>query len=74
MSRRTVDARGYSCPHPLLMARSGAAELGTGDELVLLTDNPPTLETISRWAEKEGHGFSAVPKGPGEWEIVIRIG
>jgi tRNA 2-thiouridine synthesizing protein A len=73
MASQRVDAKGLTCPYPLLMVQKEAKKLAPGDELVLVTDNPPTLETIPRWAEKEGHQASVHPRGPGEWEIVVRI-
>lgn len=73
MTVKRLDARGYSCPHPLLKAQKGVEGLGHGDELSILIDNPPTLETIPRWAEKEGYETSIKPIGPGMWEISIRI-
>ena len=36
----TVDARGLSCPLPLIKARAALAGLGPEDELVLLATDP----------------------------------
>ncbi len=47
-----IDARGYSCPEPVLMTKR-ALEKGT--PLVVLVDNETSVENIRRFATNMGH-------------------
>jgi len=39
MEKRIVDAKGKSCPQPVVMAKKALAELTAGEEMVVLVDN-----------------------------------
>ena len=47
-----VDARGFSCPQPVLMTLEGIKKLGTG-ELEVLVDTDTSKENVSRAAESQ---------------------
>ncbi|MDY7001235.1 MAG: sulfurtransferase TusA family protein [Thermodesulfobacteriota bacterium] len=49
----TVDARGLSCPQPVLMAVEKMQEMGAGDLLVMV-DTDASKENVSRAAEAKG--------------------
>ena len=46
-----IDARGYSCPEPVLMTR---AALKNGLPLTVLVDSMTPVQNISRFAENAG--------------------
>lgn len=54
-----VDARGFSCPQPVLMALSRMRELKSG-QLDVLVDNDVSREKVSRAAIHEGWEFAEV--------------
>ena len=61
----TVDARGLSCPQPVLMTLN---EIRTGKdpEIVVLVDTDTSKENVSRAAESQGCAVTAVqPDGEG---------
>ncbi|MBU2548123.1 MAG: sulfurtransferase TusA family protein [Proteobacteria bacterium] len=61
----TVDARGLSCPQPVLMAMTEMKKLGQG-EIVVLVDTDTSRENVSRAAESQGWAPAAVtPEGAG---------
>lgn len=47
-----IDARGYSCPEPVLMTKKA---LANGTPLVVLVDNETPLQNIRRFATNMGH-------------------
>lgn len=51
--RRRVDARGLSCPMPVVMVKK-ALEWGPCDELEVLLDGPTACENVARFLSKEG--------------------
>ena len=48
---KQIDARGYSCPEPVLMTR---AALKKGLPLQVLVDSMTPVQNISRFAENAG--------------------
>lgn len=51
---QTVDARGLSCPEPVLRARNALRRLPSGEELEVLVDTVTSRENVLRMAQKEG--------------------
>lgn len=61
----TVDARGLSCPQPVLMTLD---EIGKGQqgEIIVLVDTDTSKENVSRAAESQGwHVKEIVGEGEG---------
>lgn len=50
---RKVDARGRSCPEPVMMARAALMKEGEGAEI--LVDNICAVENITRFAAHQGY-------------------
>jgi tRNA 2-thiouridine synthesizing protein A len=66
-----VDARGLSCPQPVLMALSKMKELETG-EIEVLVDNEVSRENISRAATKQGWGIAEITQENEEYHLLLR--
>lgn len=49
-----VDARGYSCPMPVVMVRK-AVQSGRPDQLEVLVDNQCSVENVTRFAKNSGY-------------------
>jgi tRNA 2-thiouridine synthesizing protein A len=49
----TVDARGLSCPQPVLMTMDEIKAVGKG-EITILVDTDTSKENVSRAAESKG--------------------
>ncbi len=52
-----VDARGLSCPQPVLLALSKMKELGKG-EITVLIDNEVSRQNVTRAARNQGWEIS----------------
>ena len=65
----TVDARGFSCPVPLLMVQEEIKK-SNPTELEVLTDAPCAVEKIQRFAFHNGFQFEAVENGD-EWTLKL---
>ena len=48
----TLDARGLSCPEPVVMLRKAMASQEPAYQIVV--DNPTSRETVTRYAEHQG--------------------
>ena len=65
-----VDARGLSCPQPVLLALGEMKTLGKGT-LEILVDTDTSVENVTRAAESQGWAVKAVqPEGAGYRLIV----
>jgi selenium metabolism protein YedF len=67
----TVDARGLSCPQPVLETKKALENGDTGNILVLV-DNPTSKENVSRFARNQGCDVSVREKGEKEFEISLK--
>ncbi len=63
-----IDARGYSCPEPVLMTKRA---LEQGRPLVVLVDNETPLENIRRFAANLGYQVEWKELGE-DFEVTIR--
>ena len=54
-----VDARGYSCPMPVIMVQK-AVKKENGD-LEVLVDNQCAVDNVTRFAENQGYTVTVEP-------------
>ncbi|MBQ3405453.1 MAG: sulfurtransferase TusA family protein [Oscillospiraceae bacterium] len=66
---KTIDARGLSCPQPVLMTKK-AADTGL-DEIVVLVDNPTAKGNVSRFAANAGYEVFDV-ENDGEYTLTLK--
>lgn len=66
-----VDARGFSCPQPVLLAVAKMKELKSG-EIEVLVDNDVSRENVSRAAKHEGWELAQVSEERGDYRLVLR--
>ena len=50
----TLDVRGYTCPYPEFYTARALKQLSLGENLEVILDNPPSCETITIAAQKQG--------------------
>ena len=68
-----LDVTGYTCPYPVIYMRKAISQIGSGDLLEVIFDNPPSCETLPEAAESDGHEVLKFEKiGEGLWRLVIR--
>jgi tRNA 2-thiouridine synthesizing protein A len=67
---QTLDARGLTCPLPLVKARAALRALGPGDVLVVLATDPEAPIDIAALAADEGHAL-ATAREPGHWRLAL---
>ncbi|MBQ3062507.1 MAG: sulfurtransferase TusA family protein [Clostridia bacterium] len=63
----TIDARGYSCPEPLIMTKEAIAK---GLPLTVMVDNMTPVNNITRFATNAGYKVSHKSVGD-DFEITI---
>ncbi len=70
---RIVDARGLSCPQPVLMTLEEIKEPAEG-EIEILVDTETSRENVRRAAESRGWQVNEVEEQGEGFRIVIRKG
>ena len=57
-----VDARGYSCPMPIVMVQK-AVKKDSPETLEVLVDNQCAVENVSRFAQNNDYAVDVKPDG-----------
>lgn len=65
-----LDVRGLSCPEPVVRTRQALAQ-GLPGELLVLTDNPVSVENIRRFVSNTGYSFT-VKRQDGDFLIIVK--
>lgn len=64
----TLDARGLSCPQPVMLLRNAMETEEPAYEV--LVDNPASMENVTRYAQHRGYRVS-VTQADGEYTLHI---
>jgi len=67
-----VDARGVSCPGPILAAKKQIAGVPVGDIMEVLSTDSGSLKDIPAWCGKMGHEFMGAFEDAGVYNLFIR--
>lgn len=67
---KTIDARGFSCPMPVVMVQKEVAA-SNPDELEVLVDEKCAVENITRFAENKGYTVSW-SDFEGDFKVVLK--
>lgn len=70
---KTIDARGLSCPQPVLMTLD-AIKSGETNEMTVLVDNEASKENVSRAAMSKGWAVTEISEEEGVFHIAIKKG
>ncbi|MGD9687920.1 MAG: sulfurtransferase TusA family protein [Desulfobacter sp.] len=70
---KIVDARGLSCPQPVLMTLD-AIKSGSDGELEVIVDNMASRENVVRAAESQGWSVFEIKDNDDKTQIFIRKG
>ncbi len=70
----TVDARGATCPGPLLEAKKSMGGVSVGDVIELWSTDPVTKTDVEAWSTKVGHEFLGTLEADGYDRVFIKRG
>ena len=68
----TVDARGQSCPGPLVELAKALKSASSGDLLELLATDPGSRSDVPSWAEISGNELVEASERDGDFRYLIR--
>jgi tRNA 2-thiouridine synthesizing protein A len=70
----TVDAKGQSCPGPLVSLAKAIRDARSGDLLELLATDPGSRSDVPSWAELSGNELVEAREDGGVFRYVVRKG
>lgn len=68
----TVDAKGQSCPGPLVTLAKALRDAQRGDRLELLATDPGSKSDVPSWAELSGNELIEASEADGVYRYVVR--
>ena len=70
--QKVVDARGTSCPGPILAAKKGMAEVKVGEVMEVWATDSGTQKDLPAWANKVGHEYLGVVEEAGYLKLFVK--
>ncbi|HEX7659100.1 MAG TPA: sulfurtransferase TusA family protein [Pseudonocardiaceae bacterium] len=69
---KVIDARGTSCPGPILAAKKGIVGVTPGEVMEVQATDTGTQRDLPAWAKKMGHEYLGVIEEAGYWRLFVR--
>ncbi len=69
---KVVDARGTSCPGPILAAKKAIVDVKAGEIMEILATDSGTQKDIPAWAKKMGHEYIGVLEDAGTFKLYVK--
>lgn len=66
-----LDVRGEVCHYPILKTVEAMKKFKAREEVVVITDHAPCLETIPAQAPRLGYTYSVAETGAPEWTLTL---
>jgi tRNA 2-thiouridine synthesizing protein A len=71
--KTTVDARGLSCPLPIVKTAQAAKGLASGDLMEVIATDPGSVKDFEAWSRATGNELVEQVAGDGEFRFFLRI-
>ena len=68
----TVDARGQSCPGPLVSLAKALKDARSGELFELLATDPGSRSDVPSWAELSGNDLLEIGEADGVYRYLVR--
>jgi TusA-related sulfurtransferase len=69
-----LDAKGLSCPMPVVKARLEIDKLTAGDVLEVVATDPGSVADFANWTQMSGHDLLSSDERDGVYVYLIRKG
>jgi tRNA 2-thiouridine synthesizing protein A len=69
---RRVDARGFSCPMPIIRTARAIAEMESGELLEVLATDPGSTKDFVAWSRTTGHELVEQSQEDGVYRFLLR--
>ncbi|MGD8719682.1 MAG: sulfurtransferase TusA family protein [Candidatus Zixiibacteriota bacterium] len=72
MTEKIVDCVGLYCPVPIAQAAQAIQEVGPGETIIVLADDPGVEKDFPNWCKVTGHELVSLEEADEGYRIVIR--
>ena len=69
---KVIDARGTSCPGPILAAKKGIPGVSVGGVIEVQATDTGTLKDLPAWCKKMGHEYLGSVDEPGFIKLYVK--
>ena len=69
---KVIDARGTSCPGPILAAKKGIPGVSVGGVMEVQATDTGTLKDLPAWCKKMGHEYLGSVDEPGFIKLYVK--
>jgi tRNA 2-thiouridine synthesizing protein A len=69
---QTLDARGLTCPLPILRTKKAIATLASGETLEVIATDPGSQKDLDAFCKQTGHALLNSEQTAGEFHYTIR--
>jgi tRNA 2-thiouridine synthesizing protein A len=69
---QVLDAKGLSCPLPILKTKKAVESLSKGQVLKVETTDPGSKNDMASWAKRTGNEILKVEEGSGSFTFFIK--
>lgn len=69
---QSVDCIGDSCPRPQLMTKKAVGQVGSGQVVEVLVDNPSSVEALPPMCDEMGATHLETIQAPRCWKVYIQ--
>ena len=69
---QTLDAKGLSCPLPILKTKKAVEALAKDQVLKVVTTDPGSKNDMASWAKRTGNEVLKVEEGSGSFTFYIK--
>ena len=73
MADKIVDARGLTCPLPVVNAKQASEQMKEGEQLTVIVDNEVAVQNLQRFAGYRGFPAESEKSGENEYHVNIQI-
>jgi len=73
MATQTVDAKGLSCPMPILNAKKAIRGLSPGDTLEVLATDPGSVADFEAFSRTTGNDLTESSEADGVYRFLITV-
>lgn len=70
--KQTIDARGLSCPMPIVKTAQGMKALAPGELLEVLATDPGSVKDFAAWSKSTGNELVEQSVDGGVYRFVLR--
>ena len=69
---RKIDCTGLFCPMPIVKTREAITQMGVGELLEMLSDDPASEPDMRSWARNTGHDLLEITRSGIVYRFVVR--